>query len=167
MDTPKNDETIKEEVPEDNFIRESAKKYEKVIKDIDDNAEKFFNHVKQTEEDPFSEDQLIQKIITNTITMFCSEKMLGIIKELEQKLEPDVIKCLINMIAFSTAAATHQAIYFYDDLLHRNLEIKFLEFQKYMEEMNMHVETHEAVLNIFQKRLDEVRKTLQINDLNK
>lgn len=152
---------------ESDFIKESAKKYEKVINEIDENAEKFFQHVKNTEADPFSEDVLIQKIIANTVSMFASEKMVKIIKSLEGKLDPLVLKDLINMIAFSTSAAVHQAIYFYDDLLHRNLEIKFLELQRHIEEINMHTEAHEAALQIFNKRLDEVRKQLQIDNLNK
>jgi hypothetical protein len=162
-----NEEKNEQKIDEDNFLKESAKKYEEVINKIDENADIFFNHVKKTEEDPFSEEQLVQKIITNTFTMFCSDKMQEIIKTMEQKLEPEIIKAIINMVAFSTAAATHQAIYFYDELLHRNLEIKFLELQKFIEEMNMHVETHEAVLEVFKKRLDEVIQSLQINKITK
>ena len=90
---------------ESDFIRESAKKYEKVINEIDENAEKFFQHVKNTEADPFSEDVLVQKIIANTVSMFASEKMQEVIKSLEGKLDPLVLKDLINMIAFSTSAA--------------------------------------------------------------
>lgn len=149
------------------FLKESARRYEEVVKQIGDDADQTFEKLKENQIDPMADEVLLQKIIANTAVIFSSEAMKKIIKHMEEKLDKDLIGDIINLIVFASCSATHQAIYFYNELLHQNLEVKFLEHQKIIEEINMHSEVHEAAMKIFNERLNEVRKKIQVDEIQK
>jgi hypothetical protein len=113
-------------------------------------------------------------VLFNQIT----ETSIGIIQtpEIEESLltiatnmnmDQASIAALINIIAISMTNSAHQAILFYDDLLKK-------ELTKQMDNVGHHInlgktdsEAFKSVLQIHQKRIDEISNILQMNNLKK
>ena len=153
---------------------ELKKSEEKILKSYDKIFDYINSELKNDEENLAknkieynTNEILIEKIIANTVTMFSSSEMIKYIKSLKTKFDEESLSAIINMVAFASSAAAHQAIVFYDEVLHQNLDLMVEKLKMKMAENQVTIESLESVMNIFKVRLDEVRNKIQVDEITK
>lgn len=144
-----------------------SKSYEKIFDYINNELNQDEENLNKQKIDYNTNEILIEKIIANTSTMFSSPEMIKFIKSLKTKMDEESLGAIINMIAFASSAAAHQAIVYYDEILHDNLNLAFENLKMKILENKVGIETLDSVMNVFKVRLDEVRQKIQIDDITK
>lgn len=144
-----------------------SKSYEKIFDYINNELNQDEENLNKQKIDYNTNEILIEKIIANTSTMFSSPEMIKFIKSLKTKMDEESLGAIINMVAFASSAAAHQAIVYYDEILHDNLNLAFENLKMKILENKVGIETLDSVMNVFKVRLDEVRQKIQIDDITK
>ena len=124
-----------------------------------------------TPEDPFGElGLLLFKQITDTTIKIMEtpevEKSLTTIAT-EMNMGEKSISSLINLIAIAMTNSAYQAIIFYDDLLKDELTKQFENVGNHINMGKADMEGFKAALQIHQKQIGEINKTLLLNNLKK
>lgn len=151
------------EKPKEDFI----KSYEKIFDYVNDELKNDEENLNKQKIQYDTNEILIEKIIANTVAMFSSPEMVKFIKSLKTKLDEETLAAIINLVSYASSAAAHQAIVYYDEILHDNLNLAFENLKMKILENKVGIETLDSVMNVFKVRLDEVRQKIQIDDLTK
>ena len=85
----------------------------------------------------------------------------------EMNMGQKSISALINLIAVAMTNSAQQAILFYDDLLKDELTKQFDNIGKHINLGKADMEGFKAALQVHQKQIGEINKTLLLNNLKK
>lgn len=147
-------------------LEETAKKFDEKMKDLQDQADKAYKELKNAQELINYNDTLIEKIINNSIMITKSPQMVEVIKKLKTKLDEETLSCILNLVVYTSSAAAHQAIMFYDEILRQKLITDFVNIEKAVQEHSIKSDIALDSTKILNVRLNEVREKLQLDSLN-
>lgn len=143
------------------------KKFKEAIDEFDSNINKSQKNLDEMVKNNNPDDQLIEKIIGNTVSIFSSKEMQDIIKSFNTTFDEKTTAGIINMIAYASSVAAHQAIIYYDDMLRKELIVQFQDIINANNINASELTTLKSVMEIFKSRLDEIRNRIQNNEVNK
>lgn len=143
------------------------KKFKEAIDEFDSNINKSQKNLDEMVKNNNPDDQLIEKIIGNTVSIFSSKEMQDIIKSFNTTFDEKTTAGIVNMIAYASSVAAHQAIIYYDDMLRKELIVQFQDIINANNINASELTTLKSVMEIFKSRLDEIRNRIQNDEVNK
>ena len=148
-------------------LEETVKKFDATMKQMEDEVKEAYSDLKQSQESVAYDDTLIEKIIHNSIMITKSPQMVEVITKLKSKIDEEELAAILNLVIYTSSAAAHQAIIFYDEVLRQKLLVDFNKVEEFVN--NNAVDNMVAIeqIKILNKRLNEVREKLQIDDIVK
>lgn len=162
-----NIENQNEELTEAQKLEESAKKYDELIKQISEDANKAYEKAKEASSLLNYDNTLIEKIINNAIIMMKSDEVQRIVDTLKGKVDNETIAAVINLTVYASSAAAHQAILFYDEILSSKIKMDFSSIERIVQEKLIEVNALKSVIEVLSARINEVRTKLQLDSIEK
>lgn len=148
-------------------LEETIKKFDSVMEDLNKNSSKAFDELKETQESINYNDTLIEKIINNALMITKSPQVLATIDTLKTKIDDETLIAILNLVVYTSSAACHQAILFYDELLRQKLLTDFNKVEEFVANSSINNTVALEQIKILNIRLNEVRQKLQIDDITK
>lgn len=142
-------------------------KFKEAINEFDSNINKSQKNLDEMIKNNNPDDQLIEKIVSNTVSIFSSKEMQDIIKSFNTTFDEKTTAGIINMIAYASSVAAHQAIVFYDDMLRKELIVQFQDIINANNINASELTVLKSVMEVFKSRLDEIRNRIQNDEVNK
>lgn len=140
-----------------------------VIKDVEklkDAAEKAAENTqdvkdkKCTAEDEKQEPAYIlyQQIANSTINILQNPEIVKGFKEISDKVDPELSKNLVTLIAVAMTQSAHQAVLFYDAFLKRELDKQFDHIANSINKDRADINAITSAMQVFRERIGNLEK---------
>jgi len=145
----------------ENILNESAEGIEKFKEEMNtaaENSEDVKNGKCTAEEEKMEPEFILSKGIADTcLNILRSEAVATAIADFINalKCDPAVIEPLMSLISITTVNACYDSLILYDNMLKRELEGQFNNFNRAMSDVMGDVTAHTGALEVLRKRIDD------------
>ena len=156
---------------EHNLLNESIddiKNFQKDMEEASGNTEDVKNGTATKEEEQQEPAYILYKGISeSSIGIMQSPIIVNMFEALSEQLGEETTKKIVEAFTIMMTTSAYNAVVFYDELLKKELTQQFDNVSKAFSNIGANVTAHTGVLEVFKKRLDEISKSLQIDEIKK
>lgn len=155
--TTKLDESIKDIEK----LKETAEKAAENTKDVKEG--------KCTAEDEKQEPAYIlyQQIANSSITILQNPEIVKAFKDISEKVDEELSKNLVTLIAVAMTQSAHQAVLFYDAFLKKELDKQFEHIADAINKDRADINATTSAMQVFRERIGNLEKLTKIEEFQK
>lgn len=147
---------------------DSIKNFQKDMEAASANTEDVKNGTATKEEEQQEPGYILYNGIAETsIQIMQSPIISNLFDALNEKLGEDLTKKIVEAFTIMMTTSAYEAVVFYDELLKKELTNQFDSIAKSFSMISADVTAHTGVLEVFKKRLDDISKSLKIDEIKK
>ena len=100
--------------------------------------------------------KLYNSIAESTVKILQNDVVQKGLMEIGEKLGPEVMSAMVQILTISMTYSAHEAVVFYDELLKQELQRNFNQMGEALNATNALVRAHDAMIKIHQKKIQEL-----------